>query len=71
MTWLRHRAMSLGQIETPPALTDERQGLVLAGPVLAKANGVDTTAAPLVGRHLAGKLLARVGTAAVISGARW
>jgi hypothetical protein len=66
MTWLRHRAMSLAQIEMPPALSDERQGLVLAGPVLAKANRVNTTAAPPLGRHFDGKLLARVGTAAAI-----
>jgi hypothetical protein len=67
MTWLRHRAMSLARIETPRALSDESRGLVLAGPVLATASEVDTTAAPLSGRHIDGELLARVGTAAAIT----
>jgi hypothetical protein len=59
--------MSLAQIETPRALSDEPRDLVLAGPVLATASEVDTTAAPLSGRHIDGELLARVGTAAAIT----
>jgi hypothetical protein len=66
MTLLRHRTMSLAQIETPRALSNEPRGLVLAGPV-ATASEVDTTAAPLSGRHIDGELLGRVGTAAAIT----
>ncbi len=32
MTWLRHRAMSLAQIQTPRALSREQRELALAGP---------------------------------------
>lgn len=32
MTWLRHRAMSLAQIETPPALSHEQRELAFAEP---------------------------------------
>jgi hypothetical protein len=67
MTWLRHRAMSLAQIETPRALSHQEQGLALAGAVIATSNEVDTTAAPRSGRDIDAKLLARVGTAAVIT----
>ena len=67
MTWLRHRAMSLAQIETPRALSDEPRGLVLAGPAFATASQVDTTVAPPSGRRIDGKLLVRVGAAAAIT----
>jgi hypothetical protein len=67
MTWLCDRAMSLGQAETPRRLLREHRDLSLTEPAIATANVLDTRAATLPRRHINTKLLALVGTGAVIT----